>query len=46
MTDNHSKVRCVTKPSPTRAVMGYTAVNHIFSFTTLDNKELHEVTTI
>ena len=46
MTDNHSKIRCLPKPCPARAVTGYTAVNHIFSFITLDNKDLHEVTTI
>jgi hypothetical protein len=46
MTDNHSEIRFFPKPSPARSVMGYTVVNHIFSFITLDNNYIHEVTTI
>ena len=46
MTDNYSEIRCFPKPSPARSVMGYTAVNHIFSFITLDNNDIDEVVTI
>ena len=46
MTDNYSEIRCFPKPSPARSVMRYTAVNHIFSFITLDNNDIDEVVTI